>query len=208
MVDVSNFVEVIALTPLMAFALILVFGDKMPKKGALAGIAATGTSLLISLWTVVGGLELYYKTRFYFSVNIAGRDVDLSFGLLIDPLSALMLVVVLLISFLVYIFSLGYVDEKGEADLPQYYAVLGLLTFSTLALIYSVNLIMMFIFFELMGLCLFKLLCYWSQDDALQTSSKRTLVPLVLFDFLLFMGIVGVFAIFGTTDIVRTLFGS
>ncbi len=55
---------------------------------------------------------------------------NLHFGIFLDPLSAMMLVIVSLVAFLVHIFSLGYMNDEGETGLPRYYAGLGLFTVS------------------------------------------------------------------------------
>ena len=86
--------------PFVAFLVALAFGQYMPKKGAIAGIAATGGSLLLSFWallTVLAVGDPYQETLYVFA---AGAPFELTFGVLIDQLSTLMLVVVSLISLL------------------------------------------------------------------------------------------------------------
>jgi len=191
----------IAVLPFVAFLIALFFGSYMPKGGALAGIAATGGSLVLSIWvavTLFGGADPYQTTLYQF-VEGAGLGVDLSFGLLIDPLSALMLVIVSLISFLVHIFSLGYMNDEGETGLPRYYAGLGLFTFSMLSFVYADNLLMAFMFFELVGLCSYLLIGFWFRDEGPPSAAKKAFLVTRFGDYFFLIGVVAVLATFGTS---------
>ncbi|SDJ51502.1 NADH dehydrogenase subunit L [Halovenus aranensis] len=201
MVDVFNVVEAIALVPLVSFLLVLALGNRMPKKGALSGIAATGFSLAISLLVVLDlatGGEVYHEELFTFVAG-DGAGVELSFGLLVDPLAALMLTIVSLISFLVHIFSLGYMNDEGEIGLRRYYASLSLFTFSMLAFVYSDNLLMAFMFFELVGLCSFLLIGFWFREAGPPSAAKKAFLVTRFGDYFFLVGVVAVFATFGTT---------
>ena len=202
MVDVFTIAPAIALFPLLAFGIALLFGSAMPKRGALAGIAATGCSLVVSLWVVAaiaGGRGPYHETLYTFVGGVEGEGVELTFGLLIDPLAALMLVIVSLISFLVHVFSLGYMNDEGETGLPRYYAGLGLFTFSMLAFVYSDNLLMAFMFFELVGLCSYLLIGFWFRERAPASAAKKAFLVTRFGDYFFLIGVVAIFATFGTT---------
>ena len=203
---VFDYAPAIAVLPLAAFALALFGGRYLPKRGAIAGIAATGGSLVLSLWmlvTIALGADPHQQTLYTF---VAGADgvasVDLSFGIFIDQLSALMLVIVSLISLLVHVFSLGYMNDEGETGLPRYYAGLGLFTFSMLAFVFSDNLLMSFMFFELVGLCSFLLIGFWFRDDAPSSAAKKAFLVTRFGDYFFLIGVVAVFATFGTTAFV------
>ncbi|WP_340099615.1 NADH-quinone oxidoreductase subunit L [Salinibaculum salinum] len=194
----------IAALPFAAFLIALAFGNYMPKGGALAGIAATGGSLLLSLWvavTLFGGADPYHTQIYEFVLGAEGvAGVDLTFGLLIDPLSALMLVIVSLISFLVHIFSLGYMNDEGETGLPRYYAGLGLFTFSMLSFVYSDNLLMAFMFFELVGLCSYLLIGFWFRQEGPPSAAKKAFLVTRFGDYFFLIGVVAVLATFGTAQ--------
>jgi NADH-quinone oxidoreductase subunit L len=170
----------------------------MPKGGALAGIAATGGSLLLSiamLVTVAGG-AVYNETLYVWAEGLDG--VNLTFGILVDPLSALMLVIVSLVSFLVHIFSLGYMNDEGEIGLPRYYAGLGLFSFSMLAFVFASNLLMAFMFFELVGLCSWLLIGFWFREEGPPSAAKKAFLVTRFGDYFFLVGVVAVFATFGT----------
>ena len=201
-----DYAPAIAVFPLVAFALALFGGRYLPKRGAIAGIAATGASLVLSLWmvlTLATGADPHQQTLYTFVAGAEGvASVDLSFGIFIDQLSALMLVIVSLISLLVHVFSLGYMNDEGETGLPRYYAGLGLFTFSMLAFVFSDNLLMSFMFFELVGLCSYLLIGFWFREDAPSSAAKKAFLVTRFGDYFFLLGVVAIFATFGTTAFV------
>jgi len=201
MAGIFDYTPAIALLPLASFLIALFLGPRMPKKGALAGILATAGSLILSVATLVtlaGPAEPYHQQLYTF-VTGAGDAVSLSFGILIDPLSALMLVIVSLIAFLVHVFSLGYMNDEGEIGLPRYYAGLGLFTFSMLSFVFADNLLMAFMFFELVGLCSFLLIGFWFREEGPPSGAKKAFLVTRFGDYFFLIGVVAIFATFGTT---------
>jgi NADH-quinone oxidoreductase subunit L len=193
----------IALLPFVSF-LIALFGGEyarkmLPKGGAIPGIVATAGSLLLSLWvflTVSGG-DSYHETI----VWVEGLDTfNLHFGIFLDPLSAMMLVIVSLVATLVHIFSLGYMNDEGETGLPRYYAGLGLFTFSMLSFVFSDNLLMAFMFFELVGLCSYLLIGFWFRSQGPPSAAKKAFLVTRFGDYFFLIGVVAVFATFGTAQ--------
>jgi NADH-quinone oxidoreductase subunit L len=204
MAGVYDFVPAIAALPFLAFLVSLFFGRYMPKRGAEAGVIATAGSLGLSTWTaltVAGftGPATSYNANLYTWVKGVGDGaLTLSLGVLVDPLAALMLLIVSLISFLVHVFSLGYMNDEGETGLPRYYAGLGLFTASMLAFVFSNNLLMAFMFFELVGLCSYLLIGFWFRDDGPPSAAKKAFLVTRFGDYFFLVGVVGVFATFGT----------
>jgi len=198
MAGAFTYAPAIAALPFVSFLVALFLGDRMPKGGALAGIAATAGSLLLSAWvalTVAGGGT--YNQELYTFVE--GIDTfQLSLGILIDPLTALMLLIVSLIAFLVHVFSLGYMNDEGETGLPRYYAGLGLFTFSMLSFVYASNILMAFMFFELVGLCSFLLIGFWFREAAPPSAAKKAFLVTRFGDYFFLVGVVGIFITFGT----------
>jgi len=195
-----EYAPAISLLPFVSFLIALSVGKYMPKKGAFAGIAATGGSLLLSLWafvTVAGG-EVYNAPDLY--TWVAADGISLQFGILIDPLSALMLVIVSLVALLVHVFSLGYMNDEGETGLPRYYAELGLFTFSMLSFVYASNLLMAFMFFELVGLCSYLLIGFWFRTESAASAAKKAFLVTRFGDYFFLVGVVGVIATFGTAQ--------
>ncbi|EMA42282.1 proton-translocating NADH-quinone oxidoreductase, chain L [Halococcus morrhuae DSM 1307] len=192
-----DYAPAIALLPFASFVIALFAGKYMPKRGALAGILATGGSLVLSIWmafTVAGG-ETYNEELYTF---VSPEAFDLHLGILVDPLAALMLIIVSLVAFLVHIFSLGYMNDEGETGLPRYYAGLGLFTASMLGFVLADNLFMAFMFFEMVGLCSWLLIGFWFRDDAPPSAAKKAFLVTRFGDYFFLVGVVGIFVTFST----------
>ncbi len=197
MVDAFAYVPAIVLLPFVSFLVALGLGKYLPKGGAFGGIAATAGSFLLSLWvlaTVAGGAA-YDETIYTWA---GGEQFELTLGLLIDPLSSLMLVIVTLVALLVHVFSLGYMNDEDETGLPRYYAGLGLFTASMLGFVVADNLLMAFMFFELVGLCSYLLIGFHFREPGPPSAAKKAFLVTRFGDYFFLVGVVAVFATFGT----------
>ena len=204
MIDVFSYVPAIVLLPFFSFLIALGAGKYLPKGGAFGGIAATAGSFLLSLWvlaTVAGGAAANRTIYTWASAGgIGPTDVELSFGILIDPLSALMLVIVTLVALLVHVFSLGYMNDEGETGLPRYYAGLGLFTASMLGFVVADNLLMAFMFFELVGLCSYLLIGFHFREPGPPSAAKKAFLVTRFGDYFFLIGVVAVIGTFGTAQ--------
>jgi len=202
MAGISQFVPAIALLPFASFVVALaakLFApDVLPKKGAIPGIVATAGSLALSLWAMVSVQGGHTITERILAWTVVPYGLDLHFGVLVDPLSALMLVVVSLVAFLVHVFSLGYMNDEEETGLHRYYAELGLFTFSMLAFVFADNLLMAFMFFELVGLCSYLLIGFWFREDGPPSAAKKAFLVTRFGDYFFLVGVVGIYSVFGT----------
>ncbi|PSP78831.1 NADH-quinone oxidoreductase subunit L [Halobacteriales archaeon QS_4_69_225] len=199
MAGIYAYAPAIAVLPFVSFLVALLVGRWLPRKGALSGILATLGSLGLSV-AMVGHLVLTgegYDETMYTFVETA-ETFDLTFGLLIDPLSAAMLVIVSFIAVLVHVFSLGYMNDEDEPGLPRYYAGLGLFTASMLAFVLSSNLLMAFFFFELVGLCSYLLIGHWFREEGPPSGAKKAFLVTRFGDYFFLVGVVGVLATFKT----------
>ncbi|MYL17131.1 NADH-quinone oxidoreductase subunit L [Halorubrum terrestre] len=206
MVNAFAYVPAIVLLPFFSFLVALGAGRYLPKGGAFGGIAATAGSFLLSIWvaaTVASG-RAYNETLYYWAseggAGIGPTDIELTFGVLIDPLSALMLVIVTLVALLVHVFSLGYMNDEGETGLPRYYAGLGLFTASMLGFVVADNLLMAFMFFELVGLCSYLLIGFHFREPGPPSAAKKAFLVTRFGDYFFLVGVVAVFATFGTAQ--------
>jgi NADH-quinone oxidoreductase subunit L len=202
MVGIFDFTPAIVLLPFVSFLVALAVGDDLPKGGALAGIAATAGSLILSIGTVlaVAGGRTYDATIYTWAEGL--EAVDLTFGVLIDPLSAMMLLIVTLVAFLVHVFSLGYMNDEDETGLARYYAGLGLFTASMLGFVVADNLLMAFMFFELVGLCSYLLIGFNFREPGPPSAAKKAFLVTRFGDYFFLVGVVAVFGTFGTAAFV------
>ena len=117
-------------------------------------------------------------------------------GILIDPLSSLMLVIVTFVATLVILYSLGYM--KGDEGFSRYFAYISLFTFSMLGLVIANNYFQMFAFWELVGLCSYLLIGFWFHKPSAAAASKKAFITNRWADFGFMTGIILLFVYFGT----------
>src|SRR4051795_416246 len=127
-------------------------------------------------------------------------------GLTLDPLSKTMLVLVTGVGALIHIYSLGYMrDDPGKS---RYFASLSLFMFSMLGIVLANNFVMMFIFWELVGLCSYLLIGHWFDRDAAADAAKKAFITNRIGDFGFILGILLVWAATGSVvfdDIIAQL---
>jgi NADH-quinone oxidoreductase subunit L len=105
-------------------------------------------------------------------LEVGGATIE--FGLLIDPLTAVMLIVVTSVSLLVQIYSLGYM--KGDPSFSRYYAYMSLFTAAMLGLVISSNIIQLYMFWELVGVSSYLLIGFWHERPAAAAAAKKAFI--------------------------------
>ena len=194
----SNYAYVlwIPLLPLFTFVVLGIFGRKYFKTSA--GLIATAsliTATVLSFTTAYHYFFIDGKVNGVFQKIIALQYTWLSFspnisidmGIVLDPISVMMLVVVTSVSLMVHLFSLGYM--KGEERFATYYAFLSLFTFSMLGLILSVNIFQVYIFWELVGASSFLLIGYYFSKPSAVAAAKKAFIVTRFADLGFLMGI-------------------
>lgn len=177
------------LFPLIAFVLLLGFGRRLRESSAIVGILATLAPLVMAVFAVVesvGGNQVHVAFEW---LNIG--DGVLTMGFQVDALNAMMLFVVSLVSFLVHVYSRGYME--GDERFHVFYAYLALFTFSMLALVISPNFLQLYIFWELVGLCSFLLVGFWYHKPEAKAAAKKAFIVTRIGDVGLFVAICLVF---------------
>ncbi|MBI5597988.1 MAG: NADH-quinone oxidoreductase subunit L [Elusimicrobia bacterium] len=195
-------VWLIPVLPLLSAAAILFFGkegehSKMP----FLGLAVMGWCLLqascIFAQALLGRFEMpYYHTIPWFQFGV----FEMTLGVLIDGPAATLLFVVTLVSFLVQLYSLGYMH--GDPRLKRYYAFLSLFTAAMLGLVVSSNLLLLFACWELVGLASYLLIGFWFEKPGPAYASKKAFITTKLGDCGLYVGLLLLFASTGTFDLV------
>lgn len=127
-------------------------------------------------------------------IQVGALDID--FGLRLDPLSLLMLLVVTGVGSAIHIYSRGYMEE--DPGYARYFACLSLFTFSMLGIVLSNNFIQMFIFWELVGVSSYLLIGFWYERSSAADASKKAFLVNRLGDTGFLLGILMVWAAFGT----------
>src|SRR6187399_462643 len=179
----ASYIALIPLLPLAGFLLLGIFGRRYLKNSS--GIIGTGlllVSAVLSLYTaynyffVDGKVGDSYQTitAIKFTWLSFSENVSIDMGIILDPISVMMLVVVTFVSLMVHIFSLGYM--KGEERFPTYYAFLGLFTFSMLGLVVSSNLFQIYMFWELVGVSSYLLIGYYYDKPSAVAAAKKAFI--------------------------------
>ncbi|MFM7218490.1 MAG: NADH-quinone oxidoreductase subunit L [Bacteroidota bacterium] len=132
-----------------------------------------------------------------------GDRLSIDMGLLLDPISCMMLVVVTFVSLMVHLYSIGYM--KGEDRFGMYYAYLGLFTFSMLGLVLSINLFQIYIFWELVGVSSFLLIGFYYTRTAAIAAAKKAFIVTRFADFGFLVGILILSDASGTLDFAAML---
>jgi len=116
-----------------------------------------------------------------------GANLHIDMGILLDPISVMMLVVISTVSLMVHIYSLGYM--KGEKGFQRYYAFLSLFTFSMLGLVLSTNIFQMYIFWELVGVSSYLLIGFYYTKPTAVAAAKKAFIVTRFADMFFLIGI-------------------
>ncbi len=125
-------------------------------------------------------------------------QLSIDLGILLDPISVMMLVVISTVSLMVHIYSMGYM--KGEKGFQRYYAVLSLFTFSMLGLVVATNIFQMYIFWELVGVSSYLLIGFYYTKPSAVAASKKAFIVTRFADLGFLMGILILSYFTGTFD--------
>ena len=206
----SNYLYIlwIPLLPLATFVLLGLFGRKyFAKTAGIIGTASLLTSTVLSFIAAKQYFFVYGKVNGMYQKIIALKytwlqfspNVSIDMGIIVDPISVMMLIVVTSVSLMVHIFSLGYM--KGEERFATYYAFLSLFTFSMLGLILSVNIFQVYMFWELVGVSSFLLIGYYFNKPSAVAASKKAFIVTRFADLGFLIGILIMGFYGGTLDI-------
>ena len=199
----------IVLIPLFTFLITGLLGHKI--KDSISGLIGTfglGASAVISYLTAynyffkLGKVEGAYKAIIPFNttwINFTDK-LHIDLGVLIDPISVMMLVVITTVSLLVHIYSLGYM--KGDKGFSRFFAFLSLFTFSMLGLVVATNIFQMYMFWELVGLSSYLLIGYYYTKPSAVAAAKKAFIVTRFADLGFLIGILFLSYTTGTFDFI------
>ena len=186
---------IILFLPLLAAVGIALFTRRDGKFSAQISIAAVVLSFLVSC-----GLFLMFKDSKLVPTTplnwLAIGELKIDLGLRLDPLSLLMLLVVTGVGSAIHIYSYGYMKE--DRCMGRYFASLSLFMFSMLGIVLANNFVMMFIFWELVGVSSYLLIGFWYEKPAAADACKKAFITNRLGDFGFILGIILVWATLGS----------
>nr|BAL57984.1 NADH dehydrogenase I subunit L [uncultured prokaryote] len=190
----------VLILPLFAFAIQIFFGKRLPRKGDWVSNSAIFLSLFISLYIFYGMWirhDPHYRESIVFDW-IVMEGLRIRPGIILDNLTAVMLIVVCVVSSLVHLYSIGYMH--GDKRYSRFFAFLSLFSFSMLGLVLSDNLFCLYIFWELVGLSSYLLIGFWFERPAAADACKKAFITTRIGDIGMFMGIM---LIFSKTGLLR-----
>jgi len=197
----------IFLLPLFSFAVISFFVRPfIRRESKIAGyitITAIAGSLVLSIWALraVMAAPSHELVLPDISWLVIEGGVSIHLGLMVDSLAAVMLVVVTIVSLMVQIYSQGYMD--GDPGYHRYYAFMSLFTASMLGLVLADNLLFLFVFWELVGLCSYLLIGFWFHRPLAADAAKKAFIVTRLGDFGFLAAILALYYNTGTFDIAE-----
>ncbi len=197
----------ILIVPFAAFLVTGLLGNKMnPKLSGIIGTAGLFTVAALSYFTaynyffVDGNVGGGYKAITGFNIEWLRftEKLFIDIGVLLDPISVMMLVVISTVSLMVHIYSFGYMH--GESGFARYYAFLSLFTFSMLGLVVATNIFQIYMFWELVGLSSYLLIGYYYDKPTAVSASKKAFIVTRFADLGFLIGILLVSFLTGTFD--------
>lgn len=191
-----DFTQIILGLPLLLFLVLGLGGKYMkPKIAGILGTCGLVVITLLAYYTAYNYFFVIGKTAgayeaisapFYSWLQFTDTLV-LELGVLIDPISVMMLVVITTISLMVHIYSLGYME--GEKGFQRYYAFLSLFSFAMLGLVVATNIFQMYVFWELVGVSSFLLISFYYYKPSAVAAAKKAFVVTRFADFFFLIGI-------------------
>ncbi len=197
----------------IAFLLIVVFGRFLPGRGAFLSILAIAGGFAV-FWLVLAGfldagvsgadcfMAFGQKTCVFSREWFTAGSVELNWGIIVDPLSVVMLGLITLVALMIQVYSLGYM--KGDPRFGWYFAVHALFIASMLSLVLADNFLLLYVVWELVGVCSYLLIGFWYERSSAAEAAKKAFVTTRIGDVGLLVGILLLFNEVGTFDMSAT----
>ncbi|MFH1844092.1 MAG: NADH-quinone oxidoreductase subunit L, partial [bacterium] len=186
--------------PIISYAILFFFGNKLPRRGDWVAVGLLGICEILALriffhfWNVADpSYKVVGQIRW---LDLGSFQIDA--GILVDGMTAVMLMVVCTISFLVHLFSVGYMH--GDRRYDRFFAFLGFFTFSMLCIVLASNLFFLYIGWELVGLASYLLIGFFFHKPSAAAANKKAFLTNRVGDWGFWMGILAFFTVCGTLD--------
>ncbi len=178
----ADYAYLIVALPVLAFLLCLFVGWHLPRGGGFITVLATFGALIVSLgiFSETYPDKIIHQSMPWFA--------NFNVGILIDPLALVMLLMVTFVVTLIHTYANGYMN--GDPGAARYFAEAALFTASMLGLIYADNLLQLFIFWELVGLCSYLLIGFWYRKPSAAAAAKKAFLTTRVGDVLFLAGII------------------
>ena len=196
----------ILVLPLASYAITFFFGKKLPRQGDFVGVTFMGAAWLLAIRIFITFWKIGDPTHRVEAVlpwiNLGGFRVDA--GILVDGMTSVMLMVVTTVSFLVHLYSTGYMH--GDRRYERFFAFLGFFTFAMMGIVLSNNLFFLYVFWELVGLASYLLIGFFFHKASAASANKKAFLTNRVGDWGFWLGILTFFTATGTLNYFE-LFG-
>jgi NADH-quinone oxidoreductase subunit L len=196
--------QYIPLLPFAGYLVNLAFGRRVSKAvsawvACLAMAGAFAFSLAAVLALLQRPLEARAIEQLVFHWIVSG-DLDVPLAFRLDPLSAVMVLVVSGIGFLIHVYSAAYMHEEVPSEYARYFSYLNLFASFMLVLVLGSTFLVMFVGWEGVGLCSYLLIGFWYRKKSASDAGKKAFIVNRIGDYGFLLGMLGLFAAFGTLD--------
>ncbi|MCE5300437.1 MAG: NADH-quinone oxidoreductase subunit L [Spirochaetia bacterium] len=188
-----------AVMPLLGFLIIQAFTKKHHMLSAYVSIAMIAASFTMAVLILLGQLKTPGMHNYSLPWMHIG-SVEMNIGFMINQLTSVMLVIVTFVSMLVQIYSIGYMH--GDDGFSKFFSFISLFSFSMLGVVVSNNLMQIYIFWELVGLCSYLLIGFWYTKPEASDAAKKAFVVNRVGDFGFLLGIIFLSTKAGTFDFI------
>jgi len=194
----------IPLLPLLGFLINASFGRRLTKRvsGAIACAVIIGSFLIavLMVWRLLGLAPEERAIQQPVFDWFASGDLTVGFTLRLDPLSAVMILVISGIGSLIHIYSTSYMHEETDPEYARYFSYLNLFAAFMLVLVLGSNFVVMFVGWEGVGLCSYLLIGFWYQKKSASDAGKKAFIVNRIGDFGFILGVFLIFVRFGTLE--------
>ena len=192
-----SYTLLIIVLPAIMFLILGLGGNKM--KPVVAGVLGTLSLCVITVLSYMAGYQYFFELGkaggeayapiipFNFEWLQFTDKLHIDLGIMLDPISVMMLIVITTVSLMVHIYSLGYM--KGEKGFQRYYAFLSLFSFAMLGLVVATNIFQMYIFWELVGVSSYCLISFYYTKPSAVAASKKAFIVTRFADLFFLIGI-------------------
>lgn len=199
-----NHAWLVPLLPVLSFILIVFLTRPLKRLSSFLTVAAMFGSFVLSTAIAIGVFSNpeYINKSLVYSIRWFGMEgLTINVGVMLDPTSAMMIFMVTMVATLIFIYSTGYM--KGDPRYSTFFAYLSLFGASMLGLVISSNLLQMFVFWELVGLCSYLLIGFYNYKVSAREAAKKAFITTRVGDFGLLLGMLFLQIKFGTLELAE-----
>ena len=195
---------IVLLLPLAAVVVITLGTQRNKHVSALISIGAVigsfvASAILLAQFLSLSAGQFNARPFEWLAAGSPGMEqLKVTIGLHVDPLTLVMLLIVTGVGGAIHIYSYGYMH--GDPGFSRFFACLSLFTFSMLGIVLASNFVMMFIFWELVGVSSYALIGFWYERPAAGDAAKKAFITNRLGDFGFLLGIILIWGITGQTE--------